>query len=67
MQSIHTRMPVIVPRADWSRWLGAVDAEQPPTHILRPHPAEEMMAWKVRRDVGNVKNNDVSLTEPCES
>ena len=25
-----------------------------------------MTAWKVKKDVGNVKNNDASLTEPCE-
>jgi putative SOS response-associated peptidase YedK len=66
MHSIHTRMPVIVPRADWGRWLGPVDPAQPPTDILRPHPAEEMTAWKVKKDVGNVRNNDASLTEPCE-
>jgi putative SOS response-associated peptidase YedK len=66
MQSIHIRMPVILPRADWSRWLGPADPAQPPTDILRPHPAEEMTAWKVKKDVGNVKDNDASLTEPCE-
>jgi len=66
IQPIHTRMPVIVSRTDWGRWLGPVDPAQPPVDILRPHPAEEMTAWKVKEDVGNVKNNDVSLTEPCE-
>jgi len=25
-----------------------------------------MAAWKVKKDVGNVKINDASLTEPCE-
>jgi putative SOS response-associated peptidase YedK len=66
MQPIHTRMPVIVPRADWSRWLGPVDPDQPPIDLLRPHVAEEMTAWKVSKDVGNVRNNSPELLEPCE-
>ncbi len=29
MEPIHTRMPVIVPRADWICWLGPVDPPSP--------------------------------------
>jgi putative SOS response-associated peptidase YedK len=41
MEPIHTRMPVIVPRADWSRWLGPVDPAQPATDLLRPHSSDD--------------------------
>ena len=61
MQSIHSRMPVIVLRDDWERWLAPVDPAQPPVDILRPHPAEEMVAWKVKRDVGNRHRNTEEL------
>ncbi|WP_433969917.1 SOS response-associated peptidase family protein [Tunturiibacter gelidiferens] len=32
MQSIHPRMPVIVPKADWSRWLDPVETLH--SHLL---------------------------------
>jgi hypothetical protein len=63
MQPMHTRMPAIVPRADWSRWLGHADPDQPPVDLLRPHVVEEMTAWKVGRNVGNVKYNSPELLE----
>jgi putative SOS response-associated peptidase YedK len=66
MQPMHTRMPVIVPRADWSRWLGHADPDQPPVDLLRLHVVEEMTAWKVGKNVGNVKYNSPELLEPCE-
>jgi len=31
--------------------------------LLRPYPAEEMKAWKVGADVGNVRNNRPELVE----
>jgi len=37
--------------------------EQLPVDLLRSYPAEEMRAWMVSRDVGNVRNNDPSLVE----
>ena len=32
--------------------------------LLAPHPSDGMIAWPVSLRVGNVKNNDPSLTEP---
>ena len=64
---IHDRMPVILPRVTWPRWLGEEAAEPEQLEaVLRPHPAEDMMCWPVSRRVGNVKNNDPSLIEPIE-
>jgi putative SOS response-associated peptidase YedK len=66
MQPIHSRMPVILPRGDWSRWLERVDPARPPVDLLRPHAAEEMTAWRVKKDVGDVRNNRPDLAEPDE-
>ena len=32
--------------------------------LLRPYPAEEMNAWRVSSDVGNVRNNSPGLIVP---
>lgn len=61
---IHNRMPVILHRQDYARWLAAGDPAQLPVDLLRPFPAEAMMAWKVGADVGNVRNNRTDLVEP---
>ncbi len=51
-------MPVILEPKDHDRWLTPGDPAQPPIDLLRPYPAEQMTAWKVARQVGNVRNDD---------
>ena len=68
MEPIHNRMPVILAPRDYPRWLGhggpdSGGGAQPPTDLLRPFPAEEMIAWPVSDRVGNVRNNDPQLLE----
>jgi putative SOS response-associated peptidase YedK len=60
---LHNRMPVIIERKDYARWLGGGDPAQPPLDLLRPFPAEQMVAWKVDRAVGNVRNDTAQLLE----
>ncbi len=60
---LHNRMPVIIERKDYARWLGGVDPAQPPLDLLRPFPAEKMTAWKVDKSVGNVRNDAAHLLE----
>jgi putative SOS response-associated peptidase YedK len=64
MEPIHNRMPVILHRQDYDRWLAVGDTAHLPVDLLRPYPAEEMKAWPVSRDVGNVRNNSPGLIEP---
>ncbi|MDR3727136.1 MAG: SOS response-associated peptidase [Terracidiphilus sp.] len=64
MKPIHDRMPVILRRQDYERWLSPGDPTHPPVDLLRPYPAEEMKAWPVSNDVGNVRNNRPELVEP---
>jgi putative SOS response-associated peptidase YedK len=59
---LHNRMPVIIERKDYARWLEG-DQNQPPLDLLRPFPAEQMTAWKVDRAVGNVNNDAAQLLE----
>jgi putative SOS response-associated peptidase YedK len=64
LKPIHNRMPVIVPPKDYSRWLAPADPAQLPVDLLRPYAADEMKAWKVSREVGNVRNNSPGLIVP---
>jgi len=64
LETIHNRMPVIVPPKDYSRWMAPADPAHLPVDLLRPYPADEMKAWKVSRAVGNVRNNSSGLITP---
>jgi putative SOS response-associated peptidase YedK len=62
----HDRMPVIIRRQDYQRWLEPGREEQPPIDIIRPFDSDKMKAWRVDRRVNNVKNNEPSLCEPIK-
>ena len=64
LEPIHNRMPVILHRRDYERWMESGEPSHPPVDLLKPFPAEEMKAWKVSRAVGNVRNNNPGLVEP---
>jgi len=59
----HDRMPVIIRRQDYQRWLEPGSEEQPPIDLIRPFDSDKMKAWRVDRRVNNVKNNGPSLCE----
>jgi putative SOS response-associated peptidase YedK len=62
---IHNRMPVILPRTAWRRWLGEDRAEADELlALLRPYPSEAMRAYPVSPRVGNVRNSGPELLEP---
>jgi putative SOS response-associated peptidase YedK len=65
-ERIHNRMPVILKPSDYQRWLQPGDPSHLPVDLLRPFPADEMKAWKVGADVGNVRNNRPELVEQIE-
>jgi putative SOS response-associated peptidase YedK len=50
MEPIHNRMPVILHRQDYERWLSPGDPAQLPVDLLRPYPVEAMKAWRVSSD-----------------
>jgi len=54
-------MPVILHPGDFDRWLSREETHQPPIDLLRPFPADEMEAFEVSTDVGNVRNKSAEL------
>jgi putative SOS response-associated peptidase YedK len=58
MQPIHGRMPVIVPPDQYGLWLDprCQDSEKL-AKLLRPFPAEGMLAYRVSTVVNNPKND----------
>lgn len=61
MATIHDRMPVILQREDYDRWLGT---EPDPRDLLRPFPAHLMKMWPVDRKVGSSKNDTPDVLDP---
>jgi hypothetical protein len=60
---LHDRMPVVLKPGAWPAWLGEEPADPPQLKaLLAPYPAEDMTCWPVSARVGNVRNNDASLT-----
>jgi putative SOS response-associated peptidase YedK len=64
LEPIHNRMPVVLEPKDYGRWLDHTDPSRPPVDLLRPFPAEQMIAWLVGDRVGNVRNDDAELLTP---
>ena len=62
---IHDRMPVILPREAWPRWLGEEETSpQELSALLAPFSAERMRIYSVSSRVNSVKNDDAGLIEP---
>ena len=64
VEPLHNRMPVIIEPKDYERWLTPGNPARLPLDLLRAFPAEDMIAWKVDKRVGNVKNDDEELIQP---
>nr|WP_269808450.1 SOS response-associated peptidase family protein [Sinorhizobium mexicanum] len=63
MAAIHDRMPVILYREDYERWLSI---EPDPFDLMKPFPAELMMMWRIGRKVGSPKNDTADILDPIE-
>jgi putative SOS response-associated peptidase YedK len=57
---LHDRMPVILHRADYGRWLSA---EPDPRDLLRPFESDAMRMWPVSTRVNKPENDDPSLLD----
>jgi putative SOS response-associated peptidase YedK len=62
----HDRMPLIIGKRDWQRWLEPAAREQPPIDLLRPFDADRMEAWRTAPAINNVKNTGPELGEPLK-
>ena len=57
MAPVHNRMPVILHRKDYARWLHRTDEDRLPIDLLRPYEPEAMKASPCNPIVGNARNN----------
>lgn len=65
---IHERMPIILAPDAWARWLGEEPAgREELLALLRPYPAERMLAYPVSTRVNSVKNDDAGLIDPLQA
>ncbi len=61
---IHDRMPVIIPREAYDRWLSPIESD--PRDLLVPFPAELMKMWPVSTRVNAPGNDDPSILDAQE-
>lgn len=67
METIHDRMPVIVPPEHWNTWLDPeIDDPEALEELLLPYPAEKMRAHPVSTHVNNPGNDDPTCVEPLK-
>lgn len=60
--TIHDRMPVILYKKDYARWLSP--AETDPSDLLVPFPSELMKIWPVSTRVNKAGNEGADLIDP---
>jgi putative SOS response-associated peptidase YedK len=62
---IHNRMPVILLREAWAKWLGEEPAEKDELlALLKPFSAARMKAYSISTRVNSPENDDARLIEP---
>jgi len=62
----HDRMPLIVAKRDWQRWLEPSNPDQPLVDLLRPFDSELMKAWRADEKINNVKSTGPELGLPLK-
>jgi putative SOS response-associated peptidase YedK len=65
VRPVHDRMPVIVPREHFARWLDP--GADGPQELLVPCPAHDVTYWPVSTKVNNVRHDDASLIRRAEA
>ena len=58
VEKIHERMPLIVPKADYARWLDPRATPLALRTLLGPYPAARMQSWPVGPAVNNARVDD---------
>ncbi len=65
MQTIHNRMPVILPASAYEEWLSVEDRQPDQLNgLLVPYPADEMEAYPVSRMVNSPETDKPELIVP---
>jgi putative SOS response-associated peptidase YedK len=66
MDGIHDRMPVILDPADWHAWLAEDTPKEQLQELIRPFPADRMMAHAVSTYVNDARHQGPECQEPYE-
>jgi putative SOS response-associated peptidase YedK len=68
LATVHSRMPVFLPRDRWADWLDSKNTEVDYLKMIIdiPHPDEGLLARPVSDAVNSIKNNGTELTAPIE-
>jgi putative SOS response-associated peptidase YedK len=67
VEDVHNRMPVILPRDEYDRWLNASESDAPGLkELLRPYPAEEMTSQPVSKRVNSPRVDSAECWKPAE-
>jgi len=61
---LHNRMPVIIPRDDYGRWLDPAAEQADLVELLGPYPPEELTAYPVSTRVNSPGQDRPELLEP---
>ncbi|MGD1951060.1 MAG: SOS response-associated peptidase [Leptolyngbyaceae cyanobacterium] len=64
MEPVHNRMPVIIAKADYERWLTASPAQV--QGLMQPYDADKMAAYPVSTLVNSPRNESPDCIEPFE-
>lgn len=62
---LHDRMPVILEPADYQAWLAPTSTLEQLGELLRPLPAERMIAYPVNARINSPSNDDARCIEPA--
>ena len=65
LRPIHERMPVILPPADHAAWLDPATPLEAAMALLRPYPAEAMLAYPISTRVNSVRFDDAACIAPA--
>ena len=62
---VHDRVPVIIGRDDYARWLDPANADV--ADLIAPYPSSAMATYPVSSRVNSVRNDDAALLERTEA
>jgi putative SOS response-associated peptidase YedK len=67
-RQIHNRMPLILEKSDFPRWLASQPlTKQEEERLLTPSPAGSLVARPISSRVNNARNDDASLIDEIQS
>lgn len=67
LRPIHARMPVILPREAYGKWLDAANDRNSLLALLRPYPVEPMAFYRVGPAVSNARNDNPDCIVPLKT